>query len=114
MDLLGNLVPHDGLELWLLQTDVREEETLVVWVQLPYNSVLRIQGEQVPFPDWVEGSMFSVCHGVVDIVVMACQPVCISCEDYLTLPLDTDGANQLSLESIEWLVRQKPPQGPLV
>ena len=32
LDLLGNLVPHDGLELWLLQADVQEEETLMVWV----------------------------------------------------------------------------------
>ena len=90
LNLLENLVPHNGLELWLLQADVREEETLVIWVQLPHDSVLRTQREQVPIPDGVEGSMCSVCHGVVDVVAMGCQLVCVSHEDHLALPLGAD------------------------
>ena len=30
LNVLENLFPNDGLELWLLQEDVWEEETLVV------------------------------------------------------------------------------------
>ena len=51
LNLLGDLVSHDGLELWLLQADVRKKETLVVWVQLPHNCVLGTQREQVPLPN---------------------------------------------------------------
>ena len=47
LNLLGNLVPHDGLELWLLQADVWEEETLVVWVQLPHYNVLGTKGKKI-------------------------------------------------------------------
>ena len=43
LNLWGDLVSHDGLELWLLQADVREEQTLVVGVQLPYNRVFGTQ-----------------------------------------------------------------------
>ena len=43
LNLLGDLVLHDRLELWLLQADVWEEETLVVWVQLLHNCVLGTQ-----------------------------------------------------------------------
>ena len=43
LNLWGDLVSHDGLELWLLQADVWEEETLVVWVHLPHNRVLGTQ-----------------------------------------------------------------------
>ena len=90
LDLLGNLVPHDGLELWLLQTDVWEEETLAVLVQLPQYCVLGTQGKKVPLPDGVEGSWCRVCHGIFYLVVMACQIVRVSHEDYGTLPLGTD------------------------
>ena len=100
LDLLGDLVSHNGLELWLLQADVWEEETLMVWVKLPHNSVPRTQREQVPLPDGVEGSLSSVCHGLVEIVAVACHPVCIGHEDYLTLPLGADGGNQLPLEGM--------------
>ena len=55
-DLLGSLVPHDGLELWLLQADIQEEGTLVSWVQLPHDHVLGTQRKKVPLPDGVEGS----------------------------------------------------------
>ena len=46
LDLLGDLVSHDGLELWLLQADVREEGTLVSCVKLPYYCVLGTQGKR--------------------------------------------------------------------
>ena len=78
------------------------------------NSVLGTQGEQVPLPDGVEGSLSNVCHGIVDILAVACHPVCVGHEDYLTLPLSTYGGNQLPLEGIEWLVRLRPTKGPLV
>ena len=78
MDLLGNLVPHDRLELWRLQADVREEETLMVWVKLPYDSVLRIQREEVPLPDGVEGLWCCICHSIFYLVAMASQIVCVS------------------------------------
>ena len=59
LNLLGDLVSHNGLELWLLQADVREEETQIVWVQLPHNRVFGTQQEQVPLPDGAEGSLCS-------------------------------------------------------
>ena len=43
LNLLEDLVSHNGLELWLVQADVREKEALVVWVQLPHNCVLGTQ-----------------------------------------------------------------------
>ena len=82
LNLLGNLVPHDGLELWLLQADVREKKTLVVWVQLPHYRVLGTLGEKVPLPDWVEGSWCYICHSFLYLVVMASQIVCISHQDH--------------------------------
>ena len=56
----------------------------------------------------------ALCHGVVDVVAMGCQPVRISHEDHLALPLGTDRANQLPLEGIKWLGCLGPLQGPLV
>ena len=90
LNLLGDLVSHDGLELWLLQADVRKKETLVVWVQLPHNRVLGTQREQVSLPDGAEGSFSCVCHGILDIVAMDFQIVRISHEDHLALPLGAD------------------------
>ena len=90
LNLLGGLVSHDGLELWLLQANVREEENLVVWVQLPYNCVLETHREQVSLPDGAEGSFSCVCYGILDIVAIGCQIVRISHEDHMALPL---GAN---------------------
>ena len=63
LNLWGDLVPHDELELWLLQADVREKKTLVVWVQLPHYHVLGTQGKEVPLPDGMEGLWCCVCHG---------------------------------------------------
>ena len=87
MSLLGDLVSHDGLELWLLQADVWEKEALVVWVQLPHNRVLGTQRKQVSFPDGAEGSSRSICHSILDIVAMRCQLIRVSHEDHLALPL---------------------------
>ena len=112
LNLWGDLVSHDGLELWLLQADVREEETLVVWVQLPHNRVLGTQREQVPLPNRAEGSLCSVCNGVIDIVAMGCQLIRVSHEDHLALPLGADRADQLPLEGIKLLGCLGPLQGP--
>ena len=90
LNLWGDLVSHDGLELWPLQADVREEDTLVVWVQLPHNCVLGTQREQVSLPDGMEGSLCSVCHGVLNLVAMACQIVRVGHEDHLAMPLGAD------------------------
>ena len=90
LNLWGDLVFHDGLELWLLQADVWEEETLIVWVQLPHNHVLGTQREKDSFPDGAEGSFSCVCHGILDIVLIGCQIVCISHKDHLALPLGAD------------------------
>ena len=114
LNLWGDLVSHDGLELWLLQADVRKEETLVVWVQLPHNHVLGTQREQVPLPNRAEGSLCSVCNEVIDIVAMGCQLIRVSHEDHLALPLGADRADQLPLEGIEWLDCLGPLQVPLV
>ena len=72
LNLLGNLVPHDGLELWLLQADVLEKETLEVWVQLPHYCVLGTQGKKVPLLDRVEG------HSILYLMAMASQIVRVS------------------------------------
>ena len=90
LNLLGDLVSHDGLELWLLQADVREEETLVVWVQLPHNCVLGTQQEQVSLPDGVEGSLCCLYHDILYLVAVASRIVRVSHEDHQTRPLGAD------------------------
>ena len=37
LDLLGDLVSHDGLELRLLQAEIRKDGTLICRVELPYD-----------------------------------------------------------------------------
>ena len=66
------------------------------------------------FPDGAEGFQCGVCHGIVDIVVMLCHPICVSHEDHLTLPLGADIADQLPLEGIKWLCCPGSIHGPLV
>ena len=79
-----------------------------------HNNVLRTQGEQVSFPDGAEGFLCGVCYGIVDIVAMMSHPNCIIHEDYLTLPLGADIADQLPLEGIKWLCRLRPLHSLLV
>ena len=62
-DLLGDLVSHNGLDLWLLHAEIREQGTLVDWVELPQDGVLRTQVEEVPFPDREEGLWYCVSSG---------------------------------------------------
>ena len=90
LNLWGDLVSHDGLELWLLQADIWEERTLIGWVQLPHHPVLGTQGEKVPVPDRVGGLWCCVCHGILYLVAMASQIICISHEDDGQLPLGAD------------------------
>ena len=85
LNLLGDLVSHDGLELWLLQADVWEKEALVVWVQLPHYCVLGTKGKKIPLPDW-----YWVYHSILYLLAMASQIVHVSHEDHLTLPLGVD------------------------
>ena len=40
LDLLGDLVSHNGLELWLLQAEIRKDGTLICRVELPHDSGL--------------------------------------------------------------------------
>ena len=35
LDLLGDLVPHNGLKLWLLQAEIWEDGTIVCRIELP-------------------------------------------------------------------------------
>ena len=63
LDIRGDLVSHDGLKLWLLQAEIREEGTLIGWVELPHEGGLRTQIEQIPFPDGEEGLWHCVGSG---------------------------------------------------
>ena len=40
LDLLGDLISYNGLELRLLQAEIREEGTLVDWIELPHDGWL--------------------------------------------------------------------------
>ncbi len=54
-DVLRDPVPHDGLQVQLLQAGVREDKTLVCGIQIPTNCGLWTQKIQVPLLDWEEG-----------------------------------------------------------
>ena len=40
LDLLGDLVSNNGLELRLLQAEIWEDGTLVCWIELPHDGGL--------------------------------------------------------------------------
>ena len=90
LDLLGDLVSHNGLKLWLLQAEIWEDWTLVCWVKLPQDGVLCTQIEEVHFPDGEEGLWCCVSHRIFYLVAMASQIVRISHEDNGRLPLGAD------------------------
>ena len=54
-DFRIHCVPQDGLQVRGLQAALQEEETLVLWIDLPQDSVLRVQVVDVPLLDWAEG-----------------------------------------------------------
>ena len=86
LDLLGDLVPHNGLELRLLQTEIREDETLVVWILLPHDSELRAQIEEVPLPDGVEGLFGCIIDSLIYLEAVSHQKITVSHEDSGRLP----------------------------
>ena len=86
LDLLGDLVPHNGLELWLLQAEIWEDETRVIRIQLPHDSVLRAQTEKVPLPDGVEGRFCCISDSLIYLVVVSRHNITVSYEDSGHLP----------------------------
>ena len=81
-DVLRDRVPHDGLQVWLLQaTGVQKDRTLVTGIQFPENSGLRILSKQVPLPDREEGSLSCVGKSLIYFVAVIHHLIGISHED---------------------------------
>ena len=75
LDLQGNLFPHNGLKLRLLQAEIREDGTLILRNKLPHDGGLRTQIEEVPLPDGEEGLWCCVSGGLFYLVAMTSQIV---------------------------------------
>ena len=55
-------VSQDGLQVRGFRAALREDETLVLWIQLSKESVLRVKVVEVPLFDRGEGLLFGVCE----------------------------------------------------
>ena len=64
-DVLRDQVPYNGLQVWLLQAKVREDEILVCGIQLLKKCGLWIQVKQVSLPDGEEGSLGCVGKSLI-------------------------------------------------